>query len=115
MRITAATLTAGVLFLLTAGCSKSKPLIGVWHEPEGTTIEFLDSSKLVVHPKQPKQSGSPPVPLSIACDYKIIDKSHLKIMVPKENPVVAEFVVTGDTMKMTTADDGEMVYTKVHR
>jgi len=111
LRIAAKTLTTGALLLLMAGCSSNNTLIGLWQESGGTSVEFVNSSNLVIYPTLLPEGDSA---RTIPGEYSLLDKSHLRISPRGDNPVIAEYSVAKNTLKLTTPEDGLMTFSRIH-
>jgi hypothetical protein len=87
-------------------------VLGLWSASSGASVQFLSSGAITIHSPSVAAGGSPTAPPVISGDYKILDGSHLQITVSNYSPVIAEYSVSGDTLKMTTVADGPMTYTR---
>ncbi len=111
LRIATMILALEGLLLVTVACSNKNAIIGLWLEPEGASVEFLNSSKIVIYPIQQPGTGTP-LPTSIAGEYSRVDKSHLRISYGT-NSVIAEYSLSKDTLKLSVPDDKWRTFTRV--
>ncbi len=111
---TAALIVALGAFFLWSHFRQSK-VSGSWSASSGASVQFSRAGTVTIHPPSVAAGGSPSAAPVTSGNYKILDASHLQITVSGFDPVIAEYSVSGDTLKLTTPDDGFMVYTRAGR
>ena len=89
------TLVAAVLVL--AGCGSANSIIGKWSDPQGGTIEFLDSGIVLAAAKG--------VQLNITGKWEKVDATRIKIvfdgLLGIAGPQVCSFALAGDTLNFS--------------
>ena len=76
------------------------------------SVQFSQAGTVTIHPPSVAAGGSPSARSVNSGTYKILDGSHLQITVSGFDAVLAEYSISGDTLKLTTREDGLMVYSR---
>jgi len=81
-------------------------VLGLWSAPSGASVQFSSAGTVTIHPPSVTAGGSPSATPVTSGNYRILDRSHLQITVSGFHPVVTEYSISGDALKLTTPGDG---------
>ena len=84
----------------------------MWSAPLDASVQFMRGGVFTYHTSSVEVARNPAAPHSITGNYKVMDVSHIQLMMPGFGPLVAAYSLSGDTLNLTIADEPK-TYTRV--